>query len=86
MSLTEDIRDRLLARFAPAEVEVTDDSRQHAGHAGATGGGHYTVMIVSDHFRGRSLLERHRLVYEALEPLRKGIHTLSIRALVPGDI
>ncbi|MDA8361369.1 MAG: BolA family transcriptional regulator [Gammaproteobacteria bacterium] len=87
MSLVEAIQDRLTEAFAPSELEVSDDSRQHAGHAGAAeGGGHYAVLIVSERFRGRSLLERHRLVYGALEPLRKDIHALSIRAFVPGDI
>ncbi|MDA8389647.1 MAG: BolA family transcriptional regulator [Gammaproteobacteria bacterium] len=87
MSCVDEIRERLMTAFAPSELEVSDDSRQHAGHAGAAGGGgHYAVLIVSERFRGRSLLERHRLVYAALEPLRKGIHALSIRALVPGDI
>ena len=87
MSLAEDIRERLTAAFAPEEIEVSDDSRQHIGHAGAAGGGgHYAVLIVSERFRGCSLLERHRLVYDTLAPLRKDIHALSIRALVPGDI
>lgn len=86
MSLRDDIEDRLNEEFAPEDLEVSDDSLQHVGHAGAQDGGHYAVIIVSEHFRDRSLLERHRLVYDALKPLRSGIHALSIRALAPGDI
>lgn len=86
MSLRDDIEDRLKDEFTPEDLEVSDDSLQHVGHAGAQGGGHYAVIIVSQRFCGCSLLERHRLVYDALKPLRKGIHALSIRALAPGDI
>ncbi|MHB1566687.1 MAG: BolA family protein [Acidiferrobacter sp.] len=86
MSLRDDIHDRLIAAFQPEELEVSDDSRQHAGHAEAGEGGHYAVVIVAERFRDCSLLERHRLVYDALTPLRQGIHALSIRALAPGDL
>lgn len=86
MSLRDDIEDRLRIEFAPEDLEVGDDSLQHAGHAGAKDGGHYAVLVVAERFRGCSLLERHRLVYDALTPLRKNIHALSIRALVPGEI
>ncbi|WP_298139878.1 BolA family transcriptional regulator [Acidiferrobacter sp.] len=86
MSLQDRITERLKEALAPDEVVVTDDSRQHIGHAGAGNGGHYTVLIIAERFRDRSLLERHRLVYDALADLRKDIHALSIRALVPGDI
>ncbi len=86
MSVRDAIGERLKEVFAPAEILVTDDSLQHVGHAGAGSGGHYTVLIIAERFRGCGLLERHRLVYEALAGLRKDIHALSIRALVPGDI
>ncbi len=86
MSLKDAISERLREAFTPDEILVTDDSLQHVGHAGAGHGGHYTVLIVAERFRGCGLLERHRLVYEALADLRKDIHALSIRALVPGDI
>ncbi len=77
----------LRERLAAIEVEVVDESAQHAGHAGARGGGgHYAVTVVSERFRGRSSLERHRLVYEALgELLRRDIHALSIRAYAPDE-
>ncbi len=86
MSLRDAIEARLKEAFAPEELLVTDDSLQHVGHAGAGDGGHYSVLIVSDRFREQGLLERHRMVYDALAALRKEIHALSIRALIPGDI
>ncbi|MHB8254164.1 MAG: BolA family protein [Acidiferrobacter sp.] len=86
MSLRDDIEERLRIEFAPEDLEVGDDSLQHVGHVGAQDGGHYAVLIVTNRFQGRSLLDRHRLVYDALTPLRKNIHALSIRALAPGEI
>ena len=39
---------------------------------GAREGGHFRVRLVSAAFRGRSQLERHRLVYAAVAPLLRG--------------
>jgi BolA protein len=77
----------LRGAFSPERLEIEDESARHAGHAGAaSGGGHYRVVIVAAAFRGRSLLERHRLVYAALGELLGGdVHALSIRALAPGE-
>ncbi len=86
MSLRDAIEQKLRASLAPSDLIVTDDSSQHAGHAEAGNGGHYSVVIAAERFRGQSLLERHRLVYEALAPLRQDIHALAIRALLPGDL
>jgi len=66
-------------------VEVIDESHKHAGHAGAkTGMGHFEVHITASAFAGKSLLERHRLVYEALgDMMQTDIHALSIKASTP---
>ena len=76
------IRARLIAAFAPTELEVVDDSHKHAGHAGAQDGrGHFSVKIVSARFAGRRSIERHRMVYDALKDMLKtDIHALSVRA------
>ena len=77
----------LTERFRPLRLRLRDDSANHVGHAGATsGGGHYKVLIVSELFEGRSLLERHRMVNEALSDLFGGaIHALSIETLAPSQ-
>ena len=80
--------ERLLReRFAPAHFELHDDSEKHAGHPGATsGGGHYSLVIVSSTFEGLSRLERHRLVYAELEPLIGAeIHALAIRTVATSE-
>lgn len=81
------IRARLLDALAPCEVEVRDDSHLHAGHVGAReGGGHFSVRIVAEEFRGLTPLARHRRVYAALGELMDGpIHALAITALTPEE-
>jgi len=83
----ERIKARLESAFAAAQVSVHDDSARHAGHAGARdGAGHFQVRIESEAFAGRSRLQRHRMVYEALgDMLRSEIHALNIEAISPDD-
>ena len=82
----DDIRARLQAALAPEALAVADDSHQHAGHAGARSGGHFTVQITSARFAGLARLARHRLVYDALGSLgAQGVHALAIVAKAPGE-
>ncbi len=76
-----------LASLEPIELEIIDDSAQHAGHAGArAGGGHFRLKIVSKQFSNMSKVERHRRVYQALGALIGGrIHALAITALAPEE-
>ncbi len=79
------LRERL-AFLEPLRLEVIDDSALHAGHAGAREGGHYRLLIVSTGFAGKSTLQRHRLIYDALgELMQSRIHALSIRSLTPEE-
>jgi BolA protein len=81
------IRERLSAALAPERLDIVDESHRHVGHAGArSGGGHFAVTVVSAAFAGKSLLQRHRLVYQALgDAMNTEIHALSIQALAPGE-
>jgi len=75
-----------LAQLNPSYLNIQDDSALHAGHAGNTGGGHFTVTIISDNFNGLSIIKRHRLVYDAAKVLmEKDIHALSIHAKTPAE-
>jgi len=76
------IQSRLDAALKPTRLEVIDDSHLHKGHEGAKGGaGHYTVIITSSSFANRSLLQRHRMIYEILADLiPQEIHALKIYA------
>ncbi len=81
-----EIEARLRAVLSPERLAVTDDSAKHRGHAGhdPRGESHFTVEIVAEAFRGRSRVERHRLVNQALGPLlAERVHALAIRAEAP---
>lgn len=75
-----------LAALEPESLELLDDSGLHAGHAGAMGGGHYRLTVVSGRFAGQPRIARHRMVYEALKPLMQHeIHALELTTHAPGE-
>lgn len=78
----------LLASLEPEHIEIIDDSHKHAGHEGArSGGGHYTLKIVSAQFVGKPTLARHRMIYSALgEMMKQEIHALNILANTPQEL
>ena len=83
---TDALRAALQKELAPVSIEIIDDSAKHAGHAGAREGGHFRVVVVADAFKGLSQLQRHRLVYAAVDPLMgRGIHALNIVARTPEE-
>jgi BolA family transcriptional regulator, general stress-responsive regulator len=82
------ITEKLRKAFAPESLRVEDESHQHAGHAGHRPGGetHYRVYIVSEAFRGKSRLQRHRMINNTLAgELSGGVHALAIHAAAPGE-
>ena len=85
-TVAERLRQRLGA-LSPSRLELSDDSALHVGHPGAAaGGGHFRVLIVSESFRGRNRVERHRLVYAAVGDLVPGqVHALAIDARAPDE-
>jgi BolA family transcriptional regulator, general stress-responsive regulator len=87
VSTTDSIQARLAA-LEPESLEIVDDSAKHAGHEGArSGGGHYSLVIVSKRFSGQAVQLRHRMVYDALGPLmHKEIHALAIKAYAPEEL
>ena len=82
----EKLENCLRMALNPSLLTIQDDSALHAGHAGNTGGGHFSIVIVSDAFTGIPLIKRHKLVYEATADLMKTeIHGLSIQAKAPTE-
>lgn len=78
----------LNAAFAPAQLEVINDSASHHGHAGHDGSGesHFTVVIESAAFAGQSRLQRQRAVIAALGDIAgQRVHALAIKARAPGE-
>jgi stress-induced morphogen len=87
MRMENSIREKLAKAFAPAELQVVNDSHHHAGHRSSPGTGesHFSVMVVSAAFAGKSRLERHRMVNAALTEELKTVHALAITALAPQE-
>jgi len=81
------IKQKLNETLKPELIELIDNSAEHAGHAGTrNGGGHYSITIVAEAFDGKSMVQRHQLIYQALgEMMKKEIHALGINALTPSE-
>jgi len=88
MRTQDRITEKLQQAFSPESLRVEDESHRHAGHAGSRPGGetHFRLYIVADAFRGKSRLERHRMINATLAAeLAGGVHALAIHAQAPGE-
>jgi BolA protein len=88
MQVKNVIAEKLAAAFAPQSLDVQDESHRHEGHGGHRPGGqtHFRVHIVSEAFRGKSRIERHRMINQTLaNELAAGVHALAIHASAPGE-
>ncbi|QDL91368.1 BolA family transcriptional regulator [Paroceanicella profunda] len=81
MTMADTIRTKLVAAFAPARLDVIDESHHHHGHSGWREGGetHFRVVIRADAFNGQSRVARQRAVNAALrEELAGSVHALAL--------
>ncbi len=88
MRTAEILSKKLSEAFAPQSLNVVDESHQHEGHAGARPGGqtHFRVYIVSQAFKGKTRIDRHRMINAILsDDLAAGVHALAIHAQAPGE-
>ena len=79
---------RRLEALEPASLELIDDSEKHRGHGGynRAGESHFTLLIESPMFAGKSRVERQRMIHKALgEMVGERVHALSIKAKAPGE-
>ena len=80
---------RLLTEaFEPETLGVDDEGHLHEGHEGAKDGrGHFRVLIIASVFEGKSMIERHRMIYRVLsDMMRLDIHALAIDAWSPDEL
>ncbi|MDO8954365.1 MAG: BolA family protein [Gammaproteobacteria bacterium] len=79
-ALVAQITELLTTALKPSLLKINDDSHKHKGHAGNTGGGHFSVEISADCFKDKSRIEAHRMIYQAVDSLiqAKQIHAISI--------
>jgi BolA protein len=79
---------RLHLSLSPSRVELIDDSEKHRGHGGynPSGESHFSLIIESAAFLGKSRVERQRMVFVALaELMDQRVHALTIKARAPGE-
>ena len=75
------MREKLPAAFAPASLEVIDESDQHRGHSGAREGGqsHFRIRMTAAAFDGMSRIDRQRAVTRArADELAGPVHALAL--------
>jgi BolA protein len=88
MATQDTISNKLREAFSPDSLQVVDESHLHEGHAGHRAGGetHFRVYIVSSAFKGKSRVERHRMINSTLAAELSGsVHALAIHAQAPGE-
>jgi BolA protein len=86
MTVAERITVKLTEAFRPDALQVVDESHLHKGHAGhrPEGESHFRVKISAEAFRGKSRVQAHRMVYDALRgEIAEGLHALAIQAKAP---
>ena len=75
MSYCEYIKEKIQKSIECIHCEVTDTSDDNSK---------FSAIIVSEIFTGKSLLQRHRVIYEIFaEELKGQIHALSLSTLTP---
>jgi acid stress-induced BolA-like protein IbaG/YrbA len=69
----------------PEQVKQYIEQGMPCEHVEVNGDGHhFDAVIVSDEFRGRSRVQQHQRVYQALgDRMKAEIHALSMQTLTP---
>jgi stress-induced morphogen len=87
----EAIKNCLTEKFQPTRLTIVDESYKHRGHEPMRGKNaeetHFYIEIVSSVFQGKKMLERHRMVNEALaKEFEQGLHALSLKTKTPEEM
>ena len=86
MEIKKEIKKRLEKKLDLIHFEIKDFTGRHLNHKLHEGGFHLETTIVSDNFTDKTLIERHRLVYDAMGELMKHeIHALSMKTLTKSE-
>ncbi|KAF9469889.1 bola-like protein-domain-containing protein [Collybia nuda] len=91
--LETSMREKLVSLLQPTSLAISNDSWQHRHHApmreqgGGNGETHFSIQVVSNVFKGKNTMQRHRMIYNALsEEFNQGLHALSLHAKTEEEI
>ncbi|MEP0392160.1 MAG: BolA family protein [Erythrobacter sp.] len=85
-TVAQEIEALLVEAFAPTNLDIINDSHQHAGHSGDDGSGesHFTLVIEAPSFADMTRLARQRAVIAALRDIvGERVHAVAIKASAP---
>jgi len=86
MNLVQEIKSRLKKTIAIDHLTIMDDTGKHLRHQHYDGGRHFKIIIVSSTFEGVSLLDQHKLVYQALNGMIKNdIHAIGLKTIATSE-
>ncbi|KAG0183270.1 hypothetical protein DFQ28_001840 [Apophysomyces sp. BC1034] len=85
------IESKLIEALNPSTLEALNESHLHAHHAAMKGNTnketHFRVTVVSEEFSGKSMMQRHRMVYKILgDELQQGLHALSLKTKTQAEL
>ncbi|TGD42414.1 BolA family transcriptional regulator [Pseudotabrizicola sediminis] len=80
MTVKTEMEQRLIAAFAPQQIEIVNESHMHAGHSGddGTGESHFRILLRADSLAALSRVARHRAVHAALGDLNTRVHSIAL--------
>ena len=80
------IKNNITSQINIIKIEIIDQSASHKNHIGNSGGGHYKALIISNDFNGKTLVERHQMIYKALGKLMTNeIHAFSMKTMTEDE-
>jgi BolA protein len=83
-SVQSRIEAKLQSAFAPAVLQVVNESHMHSVPPGSET--HFKVVVVSDLFAGKRSVARHQAIYQTLaEEVQGPVHALAIHTYTPEE-
>jgi BolA protein len=84
MSIAETLRAKLETGFAPAYLELVNESHMHSVPLNSET--HFRLVLVSEAFEGRRQVARHQAVYAAVaDELAGPVHALALHTYTPDE-
>jgi BolA family transcriptional regulator, general stress-responsive regulator len=76
-SCKDTIENKLIESLSPSFFELCDLNDDDS---------HFSLIIVSEHFKDLNQVARHRLIYKTIgEEMKRSVHALTIKAFTPQE-